>query len=79
MTPNNTNEKRNIDNFAFRARANEARIRTLREHCSRIQVSVLILVQTSISQAESFRCRLEFVPRGSGGSGAVLLGVESSI
>ena len=67
MTPNSTNARRNIDNFAFRAEGNGARIRNLCGESSRNQVSLLILVHTNaISQAgvgdhfrKSLRCRVE--------------------
>jgi hypothetical protein len=72
--PNSTNARRNINKFAFRVRPIRARIRILRDKRCRNQVSVVILVHKNvISQAgvrdhfrKSFRCRLEFVPRGSG-------------
>jgi hypothetical protein len=52
MTPNSTNARRKIEHFAFRARANGARIRNLSAESSQNQVSVLISVhQNSISRA----------------------------
>jgi hypothetical protein len=45
MTPNSINARRNIEHLGFRATANEAWIRILRELCCRNQASVLNLVQ----------------------------------
>jgi hypothetical protein len=44
MTPNNTNTRRNIEHFGFRAAGNGARIRNQRAESSRNQVSLLNFV-----------------------------------
>jgi hypothetical protein len=52
MTPNSTNARRTIENVAFRAEGNGARIRNTRAESSRNQVSILMLVhKVSISRA----------------------------
>jgi hypothetical protein len=74
MTPNSTNARRKLEIFASRAAGNGARIRNHRAVSSRNEVSLLIVLhKNGISRAgvgnhfrKSFRCRLEFVPRGSG-------------